>query len=445
MGLKGQQRLNLDQRLTEAILEIASGKSFYGALKKYSLSHQRLLKNSHRLPSFPGLVEDSRKKKTLEDIATDPSKLFLIDEKELRDEYERVSTGQQQRINSRVYHHLYNRQFMAFYAVVSTLLSAKVFLSGKLGKDSRDLLVSEILGDISEGKPGIPSNHRRFFREGHLNDLMSHYTSEFQGSTQSIWQLVDGYYMRKTGDSSLFDKTKKSHLPDIEKTGWGSGIIWVNPDVMAERVYNILTKKTPEKIARKLSSTNRKTIIEGLDDLFEFAGSKVEYFRKLGLGGAMAAGFKGQNKYSPKAIYQAFDYHYRKVSKDKYSLFDMSQTDFSPLMDERLALANQRYANKVIYDRLVRMNPKNGDLAMIATERCVMSIKRLPHKLTEHLRSQGFRKIIPHTYLSELPLAQAVITGYANHLNSLTHGVIILLDESKSYYLTFDSRGTLIR
>ena len=445
MGLKGAARIDLDQRLVQASLEIAGGQNFYDVLAKHRLTHFSLKKNLHRLPSFPGLVEDKHKKKTLENIAADPSRLFLVSEDELSEGYDQVSNWQQKRINSRNYHHPYNRQFIAYYAVVSTLPSAKVFLREKFSKDKRDLLVSEILGDPDRGKPGIPSNHRRFFNERHLNDLMSHYTAEIPGSIQSIWALIDGYYMRKTGDSSLFDQKKKSHLPDIKKTGWGRVAILGNPDTMAARVYDILTKRTPEKIARKLSSMNRKTVIEGLDDLAESSGSMTKYFRELGLGAAMVAGFKGENKNSPKAIYQALDYQYRKVSKDKYSLFDTSQPDFSPLMNERLALANKRYANKAIYERLVRMNPKNGELDMLSTDGAIRGIKELPHNLTVHFRQQGYRKIIKHTYLRDLPLAQAVITGCANYLHTISHGVINIFKQSIPDHIHFDRRGTLIR
>ncbi len=440
MGLKGAARIDLDQRLVQASLEIASGKSFYDVLRRNGITHFTLKKNLHRLPSFPGLVEDKHKKKTLENIAADPSRLFLVSEDELKYEYERVSTEQQQRMNSRNYHHPYNRQFIAYYAVISTLPSAIVFLGKRFSKDDRDLLVSEILGDSNEDNPGIPNNHRRFFRERHLNYLMFHYTGDIRSSPQNIWQLVDGYYIRKTGDASLFDQTKKSHLPDIERTGWGRILVLRNPDIMASRVYDVLTKKTQVQIAKKLSSLNRKTVIEGLDDLVESAGSMVGYFRKLGLGGAMAAGFNGKNKYSPKSIYQAFDYQYHKISKDKHSLFDMNQPDFSPLMDEQVAFANPKYANKAIYGRLVRMNPKNGELAILSADSAVRGIKKLPHNLTVHLKEQGFRKIIKHTYLKDLPLAQAVITGYANHLRRITHGVIKLLD-----YISFDNSGKLQR
>lgn len=439
MGLTRAERANLDQRLIKANLEIAAGKPFYDVLRDNKITHFNLIKNLHRLPSFPELVTDKGKRRTLEGIVADPNRLFLVSEDELSKEYDAVSDGQQSSIHSRNYHHPYNRQFIAYYAVVSTLPSARVFLGEKFSKDKRDLLVSEILGDREKGKSGIPDNHRRFFKARHLNSLMSYHTTDYPGSTQNIWDMVDGYYMRKTGDTSLFDQTRKSHLPDIEKTGWGCGIVYNNPKTMAARVYGILTKKTPEKIARKLASLNRKTIIEGLEDLAESAVNMVKYFRELGLGGAMVAGFNGLYKNSPKAIYAALDYQYQKVSRDKHSLFDTTQPDFSPLMNVEAALSVDTYADKVIYERLIRKNAQSG-LAMQSKEQALRGVHSLPHNLTAHLREQGFRKVIRRTYLKDLPLAQAVITGYANHLRRITHGVARLLDNIK-----FDKRGTLIR
>ena len=444
MGLTSRERVDLDQRLISASLELAAGKPLYNVLSKNRLTHFSLIKNLHRIPGFPELVKDKSKKKTLEGIAADPSRLLLIDEEYLRQEYEGVLKGQQSKVHSRSYLHLYNRQFIAYFAIVSTLPSAKVLLGEELCKDGRSLLVSEILGN-RDGKPGIPINHRHFFEERRLNDLMTHHTATAPGSIESIWEMVDGYYMRKTGDASLFDQSKMKHLPDIEKTGWGRVAVLGDPDTMAARVYDILTKRAPEKIARKLSSLNRKIIIEGLDELASHVKSMVAYFRSIGLGGAMVAGFKGQNTNSPKAIYQALDHHYRKISKDRYSLFDTNQPDFSPLLDPLDALANKAYANKAIYEKLVRQNPQSGELALISGSDAARGIKKLPGKLTEHFRLQGFRKIIPHTYLEELPLAQAVLTGYSGHLRTMSKGTINLLDESRPDYISFDRRGTLIR
>ena len=74
----------------------------------------------------------------------------------------------------------------------------------------------------------------------------------------------------------------------------------------------------------------------------------------------------------------------------------------------------------------------------------VMGIKRMPSELSRHLESQGFKKIVEHTYLSDLPLPQAVITGCANHLRRITNEGVRLLDETKPYHIKFSYKGSPI-
>ena len=189
---------------------------------------------------------------------------------------------------------------------------------------------------------------------------------------------------------------------------------------------------------------DRKTVIAGLDELAESVGDMAKYFKSLGLAGALKAGFNGEDKYSYKGILKAFSYHYQKLSGNIYSLFDPINTIFSPLIDLPKALANHAYADNFIYERLIRKNANIKALGSLSMSEVVKGMARLPSKLSRHLESQGFKTIVRHTYLRDLPLPQAVLTGCANHLRRVTNDDIRLLDESRPYHVKFSYKGSPI-
>src|SRR3989338_7422348 len=111
MGMTKAQRNDLDNTLLEASLEVSGGESWFNVLRKRNLSHHRIKKNLHRLPELAALALDAGAKRTLEQITQDPSGLFLVPEKYLKEDYNRVLSSKQQRLDSGAYNHLYNREF----------------------------------------------------------------------------------------------------------------------------------------------------------------------------------------------------------------------------------------------------------------------------------------------------------------------------------------------
>jgi hypothetical protein len=156
------------------------------------------------------------------------------------------------------------------------------------------------------------------------------------------------------------------------------------PENVEKLVYITLTNKYPE-----LKSSKRQEVIEGIKN----ADISYKTLREIGFTGLMNKGLPKEDANSPRAILKFFDNEYRRKTRDRFSLFDLSQTHHLHEW-EVMGSAGQKYwqnpqnRQTAVYHILTKKHP---ELNSKDRQRIVNEIGKFPKNLYGYFLGLGLQ------------------------------------------------------
>jgi hypothetical protein len=158
----------------------------------------------------------------------------------------------------------------------------------------------------------LPSNLQSYLYSIGLNGVMMNAFREGErDSPLAVLMLFDKVYQDKTGDSSLFNLSRKYHLHRWGDEFCAQRSYWQNQSNVEEAVYHTLAEYN-----HQMASRNREKAVTAFKKL---PSNLRKYFYSIGMGGLMRI-----QRDSPALILQIFDQAYQKITGNQ-SLFDDTQ------------------------------------------------------------------------------------------------------------------------
>ncbi len=198
------------------------------------------------------------------------------------------------------------------------------YMCGELGEQA-------ILHSVKEQYSGLNSNSREEViktikgMKKNLKEIIQDIriktgAKKMQDSRIQLLRLIDKNYQTRTGDKSLFDLNEKTHLHEWMDEFKAPEKYWKNPENIDKVIEHKFLEENP-----KLLSTNRTTVLEGLN---EMPSDKAKYFSRLGFSGFMNKKYMTVEN-STVTVLKWFDKRtYQKRTGDK-SLFDITQSQYA--------------------------------------------------------------------------------------------------------------------